>query len=629
MIKSLFINRLLVHPSEKEIDITFRKGLNIILAKDIEDVNIQTRNSVGKTTFVDLIDYGLGRESFLPDDKQNAKIRMEKMMLYLEFSIGSQEYTVLRSVVNKENITLYKDWITDALLEGEEFQHKDYGVREYCSFLEDELYQGRNKYNKKKIISWRQIVPLLIRDQVGGFQELTKPANYYEKAPVRRKRIEFLINLLTPEKTDLEIRQVDASETVTEKQKAYNVIAKYAKHKQKQSDIELHSRKISIENEISKNNNVLIHFKDQLVNINKIKDVENERRVGLFNELTQIKNKVITYRHRIKNYEATINEIQGELEKIDIAQSAIQFLNRYDYKQCPMCLRPFSSDQDEKCKHSINQVSDKSVNLIKTVLNNEKKELLESTLSHQEEIKLLNEQRRELQQMIDVIDASFKKDVNEILEQIDDKEGVIANYRKELLELNNSLNLSSDVEIYYADWQEAKQKLTDINKSIATILKEVDQRLLSFQIKVNEVIKFLFSNTRVGLLKRSEKKGNLSLEIKHTTTDGIDDGAASFPLRVIAFDLALLMLAISEDTNHPKFLLHDSPNVHDIDPKVYRRIFSFILQLEKDILETNDRVDFQYLITTIDIPDELKDSEYVRLTLDNSGERGKLFGFTY
>src|SRR5690606_34054092 len=128
---------------------------------------------------------------------------------------------------------------------------------------------------------------------------------------------------------------------------------------------------------------------------------------------------------------------------------------------------------------------------------------------------------------------------------------------------------------------------------------------------------FLFSNSRVGLLKRSEKKGNFSLEIKHKSTDGIDDGAASFPLRVNAFDLALLKLAISEDTNHLKFLIHDSPNVHDIDPKVYRRIFSFILQLEKDNLETNGRVDFQYFITTIDIPDKLKDSDYVRLKLDN------------
>lgn len=629
MTKSLFINRLLVYPSEKEIDITFRKGLNIILAEDIGDVNIQTRNSVGKTTFVDLIDFGLGRESFLPDDKKSAKIRMEKMVLYLEYSIGSQRYTVLRSLVNEENVILYKDWVIDGLLEGHEFHHNNYDVKKYCSFLENELYEGKNRFDKKKIISWRQSAPILIRDQVGGFQELTKPANYYEKAPLRRKRVEFLLNLLTPEKTDLENRQAEASELAAEKQKAYNVIAKYAKHKQNQSDIEVHSRKISIESEISKNNDVLAHLKDQLVNFNEIKDAENSQRARWFNELRQIKNNILTYHYRIKNYEATINEIQGELEKIDIAQSAVQFLNRYEYKQCPRCLRPFSSDQDENCKHSVNQVSIKSVNLIRTVLNNEKKELIESTLSHQEEIKFLNEQQEELQQMIGVIDASLKKDINAILEQVEDKEGVIANYRKELLELNNSLNLSSDVENYYAEWQEAKQKLTEINKDISTILKEVDKRLLSFQVEVNEVIKFLFSNSRVGLLKRSERKGNFSLEIKHATTDGIDDGAASFPLRVIAFDLALLKLAISEDTNHPKFLIHDSPNVHDIDPKVYRRIFTFVLQLEKEDLEINGKVDFQYFITTIDIPDELKNSEYVRLKLDNSGERGKLFGFTY
>ncbi|MMZ58597.1 hypothetical protein D1872_205850 [compost metagenome] len=334
--------------------------------------------------------------------------------------------------------------------------------------------------------------------------------------------------------------------------------------------------------------------------------------------------------HRIKNYGATINEIQGELQKIDIAQSATHIFNRYGYKQCPTCLRPFLPEDAKECAHTISQVSDQSVRLIKKVLSNERLELIDATSLHRSEIDRLENSKQELQQMINIIDHELKKDVNGILEMIDYKESEIKILQRELNNLNNLFKINSDVDSYYLDWQSAKDRLSGINKSIATIQKEVDKRLTYFKELVNEVVGFLYSNSRIGMLKRSERKGNFSLDIKHKElTEGIDDGAASFTIRVIAFDLALLKLAALQDTNHPKFLIHDSPNVRDIDPKVYRRIFSFIIQLENDLMEKNDTLDFQYIITTIDIPDELEESKFVRLTLDNTGEKGKLFGFTY
>lgn len=630
MVNSLYLNRLLVYPSEKEIDVTFRKGLNIILAKDAGTENNNTRNSVGKSTFIDLINYGLGKENFLADDKKAAKDRMELMQLYLEFSIGEKRYTIQRGIINGQLISIYENWVINDLINGYEIDFKIKEVKEYCSFLESEIFQEQNIFNNKKLVSWRQIISMLLRNQVGGFQDLAQPATYYENAQVKRKRIEFLLNLLTPQKTELEIQQSVVSEETSEKQKSYNVIMKYARHQLKVTEVELQSQIRNIKEEINSHEEMLSKYKQELVNINKTQDLAIQRRSKLVQEMMQLNQDINIHFHRIKNYGATINEIQGELQKIDIAQSATHIFNRYGYKQCPTCLRPFLPEDAKECAHTISQVSDQSVRLIKKVLSNERLELIDATSLHRSEIDRLENSKQELQQMINIIDHELKKDVNGILEMIDYKESEIKILQRELNNLNNLFKINSDVDSYYLDWQSAKDRLSGINKSIATIQKEVDKRLTYFKELVNEVVGFLYSNSRIGMLKRSERKGNFSLDIKHKElTEGIDDGAASFTIRVIAFDLALLKLAALQDTNHPKFLIHDSPNVRDIDPKVYRRIFSFIIQLENDLMEKNDTLDFQYIITTIDIPDELEESKFVRLTLDNTGEKGKLFGFTY
>lgn len=83
----LFINRVAINPPRGKTDVTFRAGLNVIRATLMEETSREgqdsqpgIRNSVGKTTFCHLLNYGLGKSSFLNRDKAFGKKHSNHMI---------------------------------------------------------------------------------------------------------------------------------------------------------------------------------------------------------------------------------------------------------------------------------------------------------------------------------------------------------------------------------------------------------------------------------------------------------------------------------------------------------------------------------------------------------------------
>ena len=74
--------------------------------------------------------------------------------------------------------------------------------------------------------------------------------------------------------------------------------------------------------------------------------------------------------------------------------------------------------------------------------------------------------------------------------------------------------------------------------------------------------------------------------------------AAIESLKVVAFDLAALMLTMEGKTELPGFWLHDSPREADLGLAIYHRLFEFALWLEA----RNETPQFQYIVTTTTAP---------------------------
>lgn len=96
-------------------------------------------------------------------------------------------------------------------------------------------------------------------------------------------------------------------------------------------------------------------------------------------------------------------------------------------------------------------------------------------------------------------------------------------------------------------------------------------------------------------------------------------GAALETIKVLAFDLAAMVLSVEGVGYHPRFLIHDGPREADMARLIYERFFLYARKLEQSFDDSNDP-SFQYIITTTTPPpkDMQREDEWLRMTLNTT-----------
>lgn len=98
--------------------------------------------------------------------------------------------------------------------------------------------------------------------------------------------------------------------------------------------------------------------------------------------------------------------------------------------------------------------------------------------------------------------------------------------------------------------------------------------------------------------------------------------AALDSLKIVAFDLAALHMAVEERAEIPAILIHDSPREADLDSQLYAGLFNLVYQWEK----STDTPAFQYIVTTTTAPPEpLQSDLHVRLKMSSTPPGQRLF----
>ena len=133
-------------------------------------------------------------------------------------------------------------------------------------------------------------------------------------------------------------------------------------------------------------------------------------------------------------------------------------------------------------------------------------------------------------------------------------------------------------------------------------------------------------DTTVRLLLSNDAHGRVVLDGKglrpEVARHGALTAAAVQSLKVVAFDLASLMLSMEGATRLPGFWIHDSPREADLGLNLYHRLFDVALRLEG----MTPTPLFQYVITTTTAPPEhLQAEPWLRLTLSSSPPTERLF----
>ncbi|MDI9215599.1 DUF2326 domain-containing protein [Clostridium tertium] len=627
MDSNIFINKLMIYPQLGKCNVEFRNGLNIVWSKDIisknkhEEKNL--RNSVGKTTFVKFIDYLLGRNFFIVSIDSTKRELFENRSLLAEVIFGTERFTIKRSVLENDKIYIFNGWVIDKIITDVIVNDEALDLKGYNEFLTKKIYGENIIVNDKVYVNHRNIMTYLIRDQSVGFIKFDSGLKE-EKAKSRRKRLEFLLGLVSEKREQLE-KDIDVLEKEKEKfVNERNILKKYFELVSDTTLSKLNKKKVANEKQIKVYEDTLDKKADLLSKLKKEIEESKSLELELNKKSVSIDEEIYLLSLKEKDYEMASKDIENELYKIKNINLAIDLFSPFGFKRCPVYMKELVGEKVacEYIAESKNKSEFKSMTEArKKILTFEKKDI-KDTLSKvtivikdlkREKARVLNEinKNKELQ-------IKIEADIEEKFYKLEEK---VKELRHENEVIEKEIGHFQYVDKLKENIDDKKTKITEKKGALESI---IESRAFEINQVYNKIIKYLTNNSRIGKINPKDYVPGI-----YHPNGNIDKGSAMGNVAVIAFDLAMLELSLKfQDISsvYPKFLVHDSPKLHDIQIEIYNRIMDYVVNMEIEYRKHGK--EFQYILTTLDISDSIeKDkNKYIRLTLNNSGDGGKLFG---
>lgn len=614
----------MINPELGKCDVSFRDCVNIIWAENIthENSGADFRNSVGKTTFIHLIDYLMGKKQYITNTLGADGIFIERYML-AEVLLGEEYFTISRRIIDGDENRIYKGCVIARILKNEMPKGELLNCEGYLKFLTEHIYGENIVIGNKNYITHRNIMSYLIRDQFYGFSKFDSGIKE-EKATYRKKRLDFLLGLITEERVELEEQianlENEKSKLLTERKTLKN----YFDYISDETYSELKKRKRKLEKELEKNQKALEIATEVRNQIDE--KIENSIRKSseLVSQIQEYEEEVYILKHRLTEYQKAINDVDNEDYKIHTMSVAYNLFQKVDFEKCPFYMKNLK-DNSQICDYLQNQGKGnqlpQAIRAREKILQIEKKELMDS-------IKRVNSFIKQFERKV--------KQSNKWLADRQKEQGKLYNERKEKYEKIEEENrrIQYSLELLAKDTRnfeylerlsdQIEKKNDDIKEKKETLEGLLRNRAIELNKYYSKVILYITNNERMGEINFK------TYEPRILYKNGMpDNGAGMKNASVLAFDIAMLELAINNQEVskcRPLFLVHDSSKLHDLDLAIYHRLLDYMIEIEKEYGGKR----FQYIITTLDISKKVSDDkdDYVRLRLDNSGDGGKLFGCT-
>lgn len=609
-INSLQYNITTVNKKDYGATINFKKGLNVIFGP----------NSVGKTSIITGIIYGLGAEKGLGifKNEQNPfkpefydsieKQEIRKSYLLLEITNGKSTITIFRYIYGGEtNVCAVREGklnkfnksspIGKYIIAGEGV-FSDNGFQKFLfGFLnlpQIEVPTYESNYSR---LYFENILPLFFIEQRAGWSSIqARQVTRYNIREVKNVVFEYAFNLdriklhmLQLEKKDLENQIKELSQEIERKEENIYVISNgvnsgdgvllienndtgktsisdYIKYLEKKYEIEsIYLNQLSDANSDFADSN------------NSIRELlrKNEKR----NSFILNKQDLITL--EIDGYERYLLRIQTNKYKNKQLKKIFETTHEINLNHCPICETKLQKSIDSEicrlCNSEKNVIStpDQNLDFLEDEENTLKKLIRSKTL---EKRKLINQQEKS--------EDKIKSLINQLEHQSKTFAGKkFSNLRSKILEVDN---VKKDIERFqrinerWNDLSPARSELSKLNKSLISKKKEIDkykETKKDFDI-LNDLTNNFKSNVEeIGLFKnKQELLNSIKIDSSNNYTPYLDSfdiyniSSSSDNIRIIlSYYVALLQTALrnklKHTTNFPSLLILDEPKQQNLDNK--------------------------------------------------------------
>ena len=578
----MFLKRLYSEPpglfrsgkSEHPFTIVFKEGINFIFGKkDNVSDSKDSLNGLGKSTLADLIDFCL-----LADFKKNSRLYKEKARLeghtiVLEFEANGIQYILKRNSKNARKVVFGK------LDEESEMDLKDAKIKLFHLFFHNPEYEGvlDDKWYRSLMSFFLKIHK---KNKKGDFSD---PINFLtaNNRPSELNQYHFFLMGID---NKLLCKNFELQKDVKERNTAIKQVKRLVEKNYNLSINQVDTQLSKLKNEVKKIKIAIEAFKlaEQYKDIeDKLNEFTGEikrlseqnfwmnKKIHSYRESYQLNDTLSNY--RIKNIEKLYGEINSHLKGVvsKSLKDAVSFRKR------------LAQSREEFLKEEMQELES-------YIRNNEGK------------IQDLDTQRQKLFSFLQSKEAF--SDLTEAFYYLGERE-------KELSDLEGKIKTFRDLQAEKVDYD---AKDAHLKQDVITFLDEIKDEIDAFEKLFSEVYNYIYPENQSSGFSITPNYGvnkvDINISFDKDESKGWNKG------RTLVYDIAIMLNAIREGIQMPRFLLHDG--IFDgMDKAQFVALYHFI--------QNNNQLGYklQYIVTMIE-EGELKSNfgETDELTVDKITE---------
>lgn len=612
----LWVRRLVIWRKPNEIirEVSLRPGLNIIWSPDSLEENSPIGHGGGKTTFCRLLRFCLGEDSFAPLE---LRLRIAGVFPHghvgAEIMLDGKLWIVVRSLGRRRDFVQEGGQLEDAFLDGS----KPTGIEPLLDVLTESILGAAKDLMPRSIGqdgAWPALLAWMTRDQecrFGRALDWRSPDSDSHSPAVNRDDRLLIVRAAIGALSSGEVA------TLAEEERQAKEVDKL-KARQVRLEWQIENARQNIADSLSDAPMDIEIWKTKAVeklaaalNIPgraRAGDVQAMRRGrdAAKEELYRLKGKDSDIENRIATKETLVSIVRSELPE------AYAELNREGNPVCPVCKVLIDKAAAEGCGISAVKCD---VHALQEGIQQRRRTVDETG----REISALRNERRDLQQAVVAANKRFT-DAQRDLEAVESAydastEAVRAAQRlQEAIEgfdalIGKQTSTRSQMQGAETDLEKIRQELSGYRQISSKVILQLSGK---FDMVLRELVPDVLGSTKV------DAKG-LHLDVEW---GGYRSTAAIESLKVVVFDLAVLIMSMEQTLPLPGLLVHDSPREADLSATVYSRLFAVAARMEGGKVPC-----FQYILTTTTSPPQaFQNSDWLRLSIKGAPAEERLLG---
>ncbi len=556
----MFLKRLHSEPpglfrsgkSEHPDTIVFKEGFNFIFGKKDSSESKEPLNGIGKSTLADLIDFCLLAD-FSSKNKRlyKEKDRLKGYKIVLEFEVNGVDYIIKRSTIDKKNMEV------GVLYQEEEIPVKDAKTKLFRVIFKNPKYEGiADEKWYRSLVSFF----LKIHKKIKG--EFTDPIKFLTQSNRLSEINQYQFFLLGLD-NKLICKNFELQKDVRDRNTAIRQVKRIVEENYGISIREVDSQISKLRNETKRTKAAINAFKlaEQFKNVEiklneltaKIKSLSEQnfwmdRKIKSYKESYALKDSLSD--RKIRGIEKLYVELNDQLSGIV----------RKSLKEAVDFRKKLARSREEFLKEEIRQLE----------FDMRKNEKEKDNLDEKRQTLFLLLKSKDA--FTDLTQAFYY--LGEQEKELSDLEGKIKTYR----------DLESEKQLY-------KKQDAEIGLETNSFLEKIKDEIDAFERLFSEVYNRIYPESASSGFSITPSFGvdkvNINISFDKDESKGWNKG------RTLVYDIAVMLNAIRNDIQMPRFLLHDG--IFDgMDKSQFVELYHYVQDLQKEGKK------FQYIVTMIE-----------------------------